>query len=298
MTPLRPPDVDRMDLTDQERRSRTQSEFWIAEGPRELYQRALRTLNVAGVPYVVSGAFAIYHYTGIYRETKDLDLLLEPRHVVPAAKALKQAGFRMTLEQPHWIAKAKSDPHFVDLIFGIANGLAFIDEDWHRHSRAATLAGEPIRVSPPEEMIWHRLFISERHRYDLGDTVHLILSSDGQLDWDRLLRKAGEHWPLLLTHLILFRYVYPEFADYVPDALMQELLQRQVADLGRQGSRELVTRGPLISLFSFRIDVKEWGFRDLRQAAVARALQNPVVQSIVRSPVWEKEQAEGDGHPA
>lgn len=73
---------------------------------------------------------------------------------------------------------------------------------------------------------------------------------------------------------------------------MQELLQRQAANLGRQGSRELVTSGPMISLFSFFIYVKEWGFRYLRQAAVAHAQQDPMLQSIVRSSFWEKEQTE------
>ena len=50
-------------------------------------------LNDAGVPYVISGMYAVYAYTGICRETKDLDLLLVPSAVVPAAEALKEAGF-------------------------------------------------------------------------------------------------------------------------------------------------------------------------------------------------------------
>ena len=63
-------------ISRQEKRSVTHGEFWIPEQARELYKRALRALNAAGVPYVVAGAYAIYEHTGIYRETKDLDLFV------------------------------------------------------------------------------------------------------------------------------------------------------------------------------------------------------------------------------
>lgn len=276
-------------LTEQEKYSRTSSAFSFDEDAVATYQRALRALNAAGVRYVVSGAFATFQYTGIFRDTKDLDLFLKPEDVVSAAKVLKTAGFTPSLSQAHWLAKATRAPHFLDLIYGLANGLGFIDEDWHRHSRQATLFGEPVRIAPPEEMIWHRLFISERHRYDMADVVHIIWSLQGRLDWQRLERRAGEHWPLLLTHLILFRYVYPEYCHYIPAELMNDLLARQQCDVSRTGSLERVTRGTLISLFSFQVDVNEWGFKDLRQENVAQALRHPVIQKIAEDPLWEKE---------
>src|SRR5512140_3242702 len=69
-------------LTKEERRSLTHGEFWIPEHERVVYQRALRSLNRAAVPYTISGLYAIYEYTGIYRQTKDLDLFFEPEAVV------------------------------------------------------------------------------------------------------------------------------------------------------------------------------------------------------------------------
>ena len=68
----------------------------------------LEALNSAGVPYVVAGAYAIYEHTGIYRKTKDLDLLFEPSAVVAAARTLRDAGFITRLEDAHWLAKATS----------------------------------------------------------------------------------------------------------------------------------------------------------------------------------------------
>ena len=66
-------------LSPEERKSLTHGDFWIPEEEREVYRRALQALNAAGVPFVVAGAYAIYEHTGIYRQTKDLDLFVEPR---------------------------------------------------------------------------------------------------------------------------------------------------------------------------------------------------------------------------
>src|SRR5690606_32336136 len=162
-------------LSREERKSLTHGEFWIPEVDRDVYRRALETLNRAGIRYVVSGLYALYEYTGIYRQTKDLDLFVEPDHIVEVARALKRAGFATHLEQSHWIAKAMWGDAQVDLIFGTGNGLSFIDAEWFENSRAGILAGTQVRVAPPEDLLWHRLFVSERHRSDVSDILHLIL---------------------------------------------------------------------------------------------------------------------------
>ncbi|HEX6070733.1 MAG TPA: hypothetical protein VFZ18_12945 [Longimicrobiaceae bacterium] len=275
-------------LTREERKSVTHGDFWIPEEEREKYKRALAALNRAGIPYVVSGAYAIYEHTGIYRETKDLDLFLEPERMLDGARALQEEGFRMRLEQPHWLAKATLGDHFVDLIFGMGNGLALIDQDWYRHSKPAILAANTVRVAPVEELIWHRLFISERHRHDMADIVHLILCQGSRIDWDRLVHKAGEHWPLLLSQLQMFSYVYPEARSHIPVALIDDLLARSKAELTRPRSGEAVTRGPLISRFSFSIDVNEWGMTDLRDRSIRAKEQLPIIREIAASDVWEE----------
>jgi hypothetical protein len=278
------------DLTAQEQRSVTHGDFWIPESEREVYKRALSALNAAGIPYVVAGAYAIHAHTGIYRETKDLDLFVEPRAVVSAMRALKEHGFRARLEQPHWVAKAldgEDGAHFVDVIYGMGNGLAPIDADWYRHSRPAILAATPVRVAPPEELLWHRLFISERHRQDTADIAHLVACLGPHLNWGRIVAKTGEHWPLLLGQLQMYHYVYPEQGG-VPDWVMADLLDRARADVGRPRTGERVSRGTLISRFSFTIDVREWGFRDARAEAVRAAERLPEIRALAASDVWDE----------
>ena len=275
-------------LSPEERKSLTHGDFWIPEEERDVYRRALLALNDAKVPYVVAGAYAIYEHTGIYRQTKDLDLFVEPCYVVPAARALGESGFVMRLEDLHWLAKGFVGDKFVDLIYGMGNGTAFIDDLWVRHSKPGVLAAQPVRIAPAEELIWHRLFINERHRHDMSDVVHLILCEGDALDWERLVKRVGDAWPLLLAQLQTYSFVYPGYRSNVPAWVIEQLIERARADNARDEPDADITRGPLISRFSFAIDVREWGFSDPRADMVRHARNHPDIRQIAESDVWDE----------
>lgn len=291
-----PPEPARMSAD--ELKSLTHGEFWIPEAEREVYREALTVLNRAGIPYVVSGLYAIHAYTGIYRETKDLDLLMEPGVVVETARTLRAAGFHTRLEEPHWLAKALKGAQ-VDLIYGMANGIGFIDRTWYENSRPAILAATPVRIAPPEELIWHRLFIGERHRFDMADVVHLLVHRGSELDWDRLLARVGSHWRLLASQLHFFDYVYPDHGAAVPVRVRQHLRRleeeafeeagRSEWSWGREedGARAPICRGTMLSRFSFAIDVNEWGFADERLRLVTARSGEPIVREIRSAEVWD-----------
>jgi hypothetical protein len=280
-------------LTREERKSLTHGEFWIPEAEREVYRRALTALNRAGMPYVISGLYALYEYTGIYRQTKDLDIFVEPRHLTDAARVLKREGFSAHLEQSHWLAKAFLDGKQIDIIFGTGNGLSFIDELWFRHSRAGILAGIQVRVAPPEELLWHRLFVSERHRSDVSDVLHLILTRGDEFDWERLLRRVDQHWRLLLAQVHLYDFVYPGRRGRIPQWVRRRLYDAAEGEIEVAGEDD-VCQGTLISRFSYNIDVNEWGFRDPREEATNATRQLPIITEIAGSDVWDRPLEETD----
>lgn len=273
-------------LTGEEEKSVTHGEFWIPEAERQVYQRVLRTLNEDGVPYVVSGLYALYEYTGIYRKTKDLDLFVEPRHVIEAAQSLKNKGFQVYLEQSHWIAKAMWEDKQTDLIFGMGNGVSFIDSLWWERSRPGILAATPVRMAPPEDLLWHRLYVSERHRSDMSDVQHLLLCRGKDMDWQHLLDRIGDHWRLLLAQIHLFDFTYPGHRANVPHWVRDKLNLRSRAEMDSIGD-PTVCYGTLVSRFSFTIDVHEWNFKDPRKRLVLRARKHPMVKEICSSDVWE-----------
>jgi hypothetical protein len=81
----------------------------------------------------------------------------------------------------------------------------------------------------------------------------------------------------------------------VPVWVMEDLLERARAEVHRPRSGERVTRGTMVSLFSFAIDVNEWNFRDLRAEYVHEALQQPAIREIVASDVWDERSTAAKG---
>jgi hypothetical protein len=237
---------------------------------RAFYCRALTRLQETGVPFLVGGAYAFERYTGIARHTKDLDVFLREADYPRALAALEADGCRGEVPFPHWLAKAYCGDHFVDLIFGSGNGVAPVDDDWFTHAVDETVLGIPVQVVPAEEMIWQKSLIMERERFDGADVAHVLRARAHLLDWDRLVGRFGEHWPVLLSHLILFGYIYPEERSKVPSGLLQMLLRRAenppppVAEERGSDGDAPVCNGTVLSRTQYVVDVEQWGYQDAR----------------------------------
>src|SRR5579871_3009115 len=189
---------------------------WPAEA-RACYEEALQALLAAGIRFVVGGAFAVHTHTGIWRATKDLDLLLTAGHLPDALDRLKAMGFDTYVKDPVWLAKARRGEYFVDLITGVGNGSLAIDARWIERGVPETVLGVPCRVLAAEELIVSKISVAYRERFDGADVVHLIRARGKTLDWARLLELTGPHWELLFWSLVLFAYVYPAHTDDVPE---------------------------------------------------------------------------------
>ncbi len=230
------------------------------EEQTRLFREVLELLNTAAIPYVVSGAFALQAHTGIWRDTKDLDLFLTAANVRPALTRLQAAGFVVEVCDPVWLAKAHRGDFFVDLITGMSNGVIAVDDSWIERALPQIVVGVPARVLAAEELIASKLFVTRRERFDGADICHVIFGTRGGLDWRRILYLCGEHWEVLLWSLLLYRYVYPG-SDSVPPAVWEELLTRFQQELRTPSTRRF--RGSLIDENMFAIDLKEWGLDDL-----------------------------------
>jgi hypothetical protein len=218
-------------------------------------------MNRSRVPYVVSGAFALQKHTGIWRNTKDLDLFLPPQAVPEALRYLQEQGFETEVRDPVWLAKAHRDGFFVDLITGMSNAVITVDDSWIARGSEAEVLGVPTRVLAAEELIASKLFVNFRERFDGADIVHVIHGTRGRLDWKRLQSVIGAHWELLLWELVLFRYVYPAQQHFVPREVWSELLSRFDKELDKPSTTAF--RGSLLDDKMFAIDVKEWGMENL-----------------------------------
>jgi hypothetical protein len=231
---------------------------------RRVYVAALQTLRRAGVEFLIGGAHALAPYTGIVRDTKDLDVFLRRQDCEPALAVLADAGFTTEFTFPHWLGKAYAGDRFIDLIFSAGNGVAAVDDLWFAHAAPGTVLGVPVLLCPPEEMIWSKAFIMERERFDGADIAHLILACGRELDWCRLLGRFGRRWRVLLSHLVLFGFVYPGERDVIPDAVMAHLLRRLDRERAEPAPGGRVCDGTLLSRQQYLVDVVERDYADGR----------------------------------
>jgi hypothetical protein len=233
--------------------------------PAELDARAdaLRALAASDVPFVVAGAYAFFEYTGIPRDTKDLDVFLRRGDLEEALAVLERAGFRTEIFEEGWIAKAFRGEWFVDLIHSSGNGVAVVDDEWLAHARPGRVMEVDVRLAPPEEMIWSASFVLERERYDGADVVHLLHARGDELDWDRILRRFDRYGEVLLSHVLLYRFAFPGERTKVPDRVVRELLARAGGEPGQRVPRRLC-RGNLLSRVQYRHDLERLGYEDGR----------------------------------
>jgi hypothetical protein len=236
----------------------------LSPGTLDFYRRVMTALDRTRVPFLVGGAYAFARYTGIVRHTKDFDIFVHPRDFDRTLEELKRLGCSIERPFPHWLGKGYWGDDFVDVIFSSGNGIARVDDLWFEHAVDEEVLGIPARLSPAEEMLWSKAFIQERERFDGGDIHHLLRARAEELHWDRLLQRFGSHWPVLLGHLVLFGYIYPDEADKVPAKVMDELIKRQRHSRGVSDSSERLCRGTLLSRSQYLADIEQWGYRDAR----------------------------------
>ncbi len=228
------------------------------------YQEAMRILQRADIPFMAGGAYALRAYTGITRHTKDFDIFVLPGDVRAALAAFDAAGYKTRMQADYWLAKVYDGESFVDLIFGSGNGIARVDDAWLEHAPEAEVFGMRVKLIPPEEMIWSKSFIMERERYDGADIAHVLLRCADRLDWNRLIARFGETWRVLLTHLVLFGFIYPAQRHRVPAWVMDHLLGLAQSAAHAPAPEERVCNGAMLSRQQYLIDVREWGFADGR----------------------------------
>jgi hypothetical protein len=240
------------------------SESDRAEHPSErFYVDAVLRLRQAQIPFLVGGAFAYTFYSPIERETKDFDLFLRRGDVDRALTVLGAAGYRTERPFPHWLAKVYSGQDFVDIIYSSGNGVVCVDGEWFRHAVDHEVLGLALQLCPPEEMIWSKAFIQERERFDGADVLHLIRELGSSLDWARMLERFAGHWRVLLAHIVLFGFVYPDHRDCIPHWVTSELLCR--VERERSEPDNHFCMGTLLSREQYLYDLKCLGYRDARE---------------------------------
>lgn len=242
----------------------------------DFYRAAIEILQEAKIPFVVGGAYALRVYAEIVRDTKDFDVFLRERDLQLALNAFQRAGFHAEITHPHWLAKAHCGECFVDMIFRAGNGLCDVDDLWFEHSRPYDMLGKTIALCPPEEIILMKAYVMERERFDGADIMHLLRRCAETLRWRHLLWRFGPDWRVLLSHLVMFGFIYPAERNRIPAEVWEELLGCLSAEQQTAAPNEKICNGTLISRAQYLPDIEHWGYRDGRLEPRVQMTKNEI----------------------
>ena len=232
----------------------------VREVATGFYGRVLALLRASDIPFLVGGGYALERYIGIRRPACDFDVFVLPEDAPRVLSVCGRHGYMTRIVHPHWLGKVYYRKQHVDVIFNSGNGAVRVDRSWFDHGVVARVLGHPALLCPPEEMIWSKSYVMERERFDGADVLHLIRAAGARLDWPRLISRFGEGWRILLAHLVLFGFVYPNERTRVPAEVMRELMAR-LDEGDRPGVR--VCMGTLLSRTQYLADLA-WGYEDGR----------------------------------
>jgi hypothetical protein len=203
---------------------------WADEIPDEqweIYQRAIQEARARNVRFAMGGAFALAAYTHHWRNTKDLDFYVLPEARDTMVEVLSGIGlddyFDVLPYQRHWIYRAHNGTTIVDVIWMMANSRAEVDDAWLERGPLVVARGETLRVAPPEEMMWGKIYVMQRDRCDWGDIFNLIHATGPSLDWDHLIARLDGDTQLLGGVLSVFSWLAPQRAHDLPRDLWVKL---------------------------------------------------------------------------
>jgi hypothetical protein len=192
----------------------------IPDEQRALYEQVVSEARARGVGVAFGGAFAAAVYKGRWRDTKDMDLYVLPEDREEMIEVLTVCGMRDYYDllpyDRRWIYRGFMDGVIVDIIWAMANQRTTVDARWLTAGPQVHFGGELVRVVPPEELLWSKLYVMQRDRCDWPDILNLLHALGPALDWRHLMDRVGEDAPLLKGVLAVFQWLSPDRAVELP----------------------------------------------------------------------------------
>jgi predicted nucleotidyltransferase len=226
------------------------------------YSEVLQLMADSGIPFLVSGTYALSKYTGIDRPTKDVDVFAKAGDALKMLSYFRSRGFNVEAVDERWLNRITRGDLFVDIITNMPTVTTHVTDDWFVDAPETELFGAKVRLVPPTQFIWSKIFVADHHRYDGADVAHMILKCHDRIDWKMLLSHMELYWEVLLMAVLNFRFVYPSERHAIPKWLMDDLLARMHDQMAVTPPRKKVCRGRIFSPRDYSIDVEKWGFSE------------------------------------
>jgi hypothetical protein len=237
-------------------------DFVASERAEAFYAEVIKLMAESGIPFLLSGTYALSCYTGIVRPTKDVDVFARAGDALRMLSFFKERGFGVQVVDERWLYRVTREELFVDVITNMPTSQTHVTDDWFVDAPEAKLFDTCVHLVPPTQFVWSKIFVADRYRYDGADVAHMILKRSADIDWKQLISHLELYWEVLLMAVLNFRFVYPSERDLVPRWVMDELLGRLQAQLEMPQAEKRVCRGRIFSPRDYMIDINDWGFSE------------------------------------
>lgn len=191
-----------------------------------VYREVMLAASEAHIPFAVGGGIAAMAYADQSRDSKDLDLYIVQDNRPAMIDVLTRLGFVDYYDQKpyerHWIYRAFRDGTIVDVMWSMANRRGCVDSRWLRGPMFC-IDDLHIRLLPPEEILWTKLYVLQRDRSDWTDALNMLYVVGGSLNWNRLFDRVGEDIGLLAGLVAVFRWLAPGRAGNLPSFIWRRL---------------------------------------------------------------------------
>lgn len=203
--------------------------LWPERFPREqwlLYKRVMSEARTRGLQFAIGGALASTTYSGQWRNTKDIDLYIRSGDREHMLAILADVGLEDYYDQKpydrNWIYRSCRDDLIVDVMWAMANQRAQVDDVW-LSGPEVEVEGERVRLLPPEETLWSKLYVLQRDRCDWPDALSLLSAIGSEINWTHLLNRLQDDARLLKALLTVFEWLCPDGATTFPAWLWERL---------------------------------------------------------------------------
>ena len=241
----------------------TPPEAFEAPGSSEgFYAEVIRLMAESEIPFLLSGTYALSCYTGLIRPTKDVDVFAKAGDALRMLSFFKERGFDVQIVDDRWLARVTRGEQFVDIITNMPTSATHVTDEWFQDAPEAMIFDTKVKLVPPTQFVWSKIYVQDRYRYDGADVTHMILKRSSDIDWKQLISSMELHWEVLLVAVLNFRFIYPSERHLIPRWVMDELLERLHAQLEMPSAGKWVCRGRIFSPRDYTIDINEWGFSE------------------------------------
>src|SRR6476469_7555470 len=114
----------------------------------KFYDKLLSTMIKHKLPFMIGGSFAYMEYTGIERETGDIDIKITHDEYPAILKSLAEAGYKTELAEIElkWLAKVTDeDGFYTDLIYSERNGLYKVQRSCFERAGEGRILGHKVK---------------------------------------------------------------------------------------------------------------------------------------------------------